>query len=116
MRKILFALLVAFMMVSPVRANQPSVSLNPDPLPHGESGIIEFSARPDNLWVEVRLEGAAGLLLQSWHHVSAGDTTFTPSSTPSWDGTGGADGLLRLVTFSKAGQKTVATGTFVYLP
>jgi len=112
----LFVLLALAVPVSAAPAN--TISLNPDPLPHGGTGTIVYSTNHtgSDVWAQVTLEGSGGLLLNEWHNLSQGDASFTPGPSPSWDGTGGADGFLRLVKFTAQGQKTLANGAFTYLP
>ena len=93
-----------------------SIALRPDPLPHGASGLIEYQTSRPYPWAEVILSSPSGGVLQvSYHKLSEGDTTFVPGATPSWDGTGGANGSLRLFDHGTNGrQRTLAKGAFKY--
>lgn len=94
----------------------PSISSSPEPLPHGESGKIQFSASTSPVHAEVSLKLASGnIVSRSFHRLSEGDTSFKFAADPTWDGSGGGVIMLRLYSEHNGKQKDLAYGSGTYL-
>jgi hypothetical protein len=95
---------------------KPTISFSPDPLAHDAMATITWTGLPDDAWAEAALGLPDGTFnSHSWHHLTAGETTFTIGPTPTWDGVGGGVIYLWLYEFRNGIRHNVADSTGDYL-